>query len=540
MHRRSGIIEGKCDMIGKFANVSSLLKAGTIAGAAVAVTITGMPAIQNAFAAPVKIEAQQVPGFADVVAAVTPAVVSVRVQSRANPVNDDMTFNFGGPEGFNDLPDDHPLKRFFREFGEGDQRFGNQMPGRRNDHWNRDNRRADRHMKPRLRPTSQGSGFFITEDGYLVTNNHVIDGGTAFTVVMTDGTELDAKLIGRDPRTDLAVLKVDDKEKRKFTYVSFADEQKVRVGDWVVAVGNPFGLGGTVTAGIVSALGRDIGAGPYDDFLQVDAAVNRGNSGGPTFNLSGEVVGINTAIFSPSGGNVGIAFAIPASVAKDVVNQLMKGGDIARGWLGVKIEPVTADVAESLGLAEAAGALINEPQADSPGFKAGLKEGDVVTAVDGDPIKGPKELARKIGSMQPNKVVDLSVWRDGKSISVKVTLGKLPDDNKVASADPNMGGQNGADQQETPAEQTLDKLGIVVKPADDGNGVQITSVDPASDAADKGLKDGEKITSVNNQDVKTAADIQKVIDDAKAGGRKKALFQIQDQNGNRFVALDIG
>jgi len=526
-------------MIGKFANVSSLLKAGTIAGAAVAVTITGMPAIHSAFAAPVKIEAQQVPGFADVVAAVTPAVVSVRVQSRANPVNDDMSFNFGGPEGFNDLPDDHPLKRFFKEFGDGngDQQFGQRNPGQRNDnHWNH---RADKDMKPRLRPTSQGSGFFITEDGYLVTNNHVIDGGSAFTVVMTDGTELDAKLIGKDPRTDLAVLKVDD-AKRKFTYVGFAEDHKVRVGDWVVAVGNPFGLGGTVTAGIVSALGRDIGAGPYDDFLQVDAAVNRGNSGGPTFNLSGEVVGINTAIFSPSGGNVGIAFAIPASVAKDVVDQLMKGGDIARGWLGVKIEPVTADVAESLGLAEAAGALINEPQSDSPGFKAGLKEGDVVTAVDGDPIKGPKELARKIGSMQPNKVADLSVWRDGKSISVKVTLGKLPDEKTVASADPNLGGQNGNDEQETPAEQTLDKLGIVVSPADDGNGVQITSVDPESDAADKGLKNGEKITSVNNQDVKTAADIQKVIDEAKAGGRKKALFQIQDQNGNRFVALDIG
>ena len=526
-------------MISRIASVSSLLKAGTIAGAAVAVTVTGMPAIQNAFAEPVKIQAQAVPGFADVVAAVTPAVVSVRVQSRANPVNDDMTFNFGGPENFNDLPDDHPLKRFFREFGEQDQ-FGNQMPGqRRADRWQ--NRRDHRDQKPRLRPSSQGSGFFISEDGFLVTNNHVIDGGTAFTVVMTDGTELDAKLIGRDPRTDLAVLKVDDK--RKFTYVSFADEKKVRVGDWVVAVGNPFGLGGTVTAGIISALGRDIGAGPYDDFLQVDAAVNRGNSGGPTFNLSGEVVGINTAIFSPSGGNVGIAFAIPASVAKDVVAKLMADGEIARGWLGIKIEPVTSDVAEAIGLSEAAGALVNGQQnADSPGYKAGLQDGDVVTAVDGDPIKGPKELARKIGSMDPGKEIDLAVWRDGKSISVKVTLGKMEDETRVASADPrnSQGGSNGADEEQAPVEQTLDKLGLRVMPTGDGKGVQIVDVDPDSDAADKGLKAGEKITSVNNQDVKTAADIQKVIDDAKKDGRKKALFQIEDQNGNRFVALGLG
>ncbi len=522
-------------MISKLASVSTLLKTGTIAGAAVAITVTGMPAIQKAFAEPVKIQAQAVPGFADVVSAVTPAVVSVRVQSRANPVDDETSFNFGGQDNWNDLPDDHPLKRFFREFGGPDQ-FGDQMPGqRRADRW------QHRDHKPRLRPTSQGSGFFISEDGYLVTNNHVVDGGSAFTVVMNDGTELDAKLIGRDPRTDLAVLKVDDK--RKFTYVSFADDKKVRVGDWVVAVGNPFGLGGTVTAGIVSALGRDIGAGPYDDFLQVDAAVNRGNSGGPTFNLSGEVVGINTAIFSPSGGNVGIAFAIPASVAKDVVAKLMADGEIARGWLGIKIEPVTSDVAESLGLSQAEGALVNGQQNEaSPGFKAGLREGDVVTAVDGDPIKGPKELARKIGSMEPGKEVELSVWRDGKSQSVKVKLGKLEEDTRVASADPNQGGQNGGDDQgaQGETEQTLDQLGLRVSPADDGNGVQIVDVDPESDAADKGLKAGEKITSVNNQDVKSAADIQKVISDAKKDGRKKALFQIEDQNGNRFVALGLG
>jgi serine protease Do len=421
------------------------------------------------------------------------------------------------------------MKRFFREFGQGDQ-FGDQGP---NNHWRKFGNRND---KPRLRPTSQGSGFFISEDGYLVTNNHVVDGGSAFTVLLADGAELDAKLIGRDPRIDLAVLKVSDK--RKFSYVQFADDSKVRVGDWVVAVGNPFGFGGTVTAGIVSARSRDLG-GAYDDFLQIDAAVNRGNSGGPSFNLNGEVVGINTAIFSPNGGNAGIAFAIPASVAKGVVDKLIKDGDIRRGWLGVKIEPVTQDIADSLGLSEAAGALVNEPQAGSPGEKAGIKVGDVITAVDGDTVKGPKELARKIGSMDPGKQVDLSVWRDGKSISLKLTLGTLPSDPKMASTDPQQGGQND-NQQGSSAERTLDQLGLVVGPSDDGTGVQITDVNPDSDAADKGIKAGQKITSVNNQDVRSAEDIQKVVQDAKKDGRKKALFQIEDQNGNRFVALAIG
>jgi serine protease Do len=351
-------------------------------------------------------------------------------------------------------------------------------------------------------------------------------------VVLNDGTEMDAKLVGRDPRTDLAVLKVEGKQ--KFTYVKFADDSKARVGDWVVAVGNPFGLGGTVTAGIISARSRELG-GAYDDYIQVDAAVNRGNSGGPTFNLSGEVVGINTAIFSPSGGNVGIAFAIPASVAKGVVDKLIKGGDIKRGWLGVKIEPVTKDIADSLGLAEAAGALVNEPQSGSPGEKAGIQPGDVITAVDGDPVKNPKELARKIGDMDPGKTVDVSVWRDGKSVSVKVTLGQLPTDERVAAARPD-GGDN-EDNGQT-AEQVLDQLGLAVTPAD--GGVEITDVNPDSDAADKGLKAGQKITSVNNHEVSNASDIQRVIEQAKKDGRKRALFQIQDRDGNRFVALPIG
>src|SRR6185312_260997 len=316
------------------AAVASIAVAGAIGLGAV--TSGTIPVLADA----VRVEAPQVPGFADVVERVSPAVVSVRVKAKANQTASNEEGFFSGPRGFENLPDDHPMKRFFRQF----RGFGDQDGPR-------GNRYRDRHP----RPVAQGSGFFISEDGYLVTNNHVVDGGTSFTVVTNDGKELDAKLIGADPRTDLAVLKVDGNN--KFTYVEFADDGKVRVGDWVVAVGNPFGLAGTVTAGIVSARGRDIGAGPYDDFIQIDAAVNRGNSGGPTFNLSGQVVGVNTAIFSPSGGNVGIAFAIPASTAKDVVKDLMKSGTVDRGWIGVQIQPVDKDIAESLGMADTKGAL---------------------------------------------------------------------------------------------------------------------------------------------------------------------------------------
>ncbi|MDI7861245.1 Do family serine endopeptidase [Rhizobiaceae bacterium n13] len=500
-----------------------ILQSSAVAGLAVVMLSTGVPAqIAQSYADAVRVDAPQVPGFANVVAAVSPAVVSVRVQSNVQPVADDgnQSFNFGG-RGFDDLPDDHPLKRFFREFGgPGGGDRAERGPGHRGE------------GKPHLRPTSQGSGFFISEDGYIVTNNHVVADGQAFTVVMNDGTELDAKLIGKDPRTDLAVLKVDDK--RKFTYVQFADDDKVRVGDWVVAVGNPFGLGGTVTAGIVSARGRDIGSGPYDDYIQVDAAVNRGNSGGPTFNLNGEVVGINTAIFSPSGGNVGIAFAIPASTAKDVVADLMKDGKVDRGWLGVQIQPVTKDIAESIGLSDASGALVVEPQENSPGLKAGIKEGDVITAVNGETIKDARDLAKRIATFAPGTKVDVSIWRDGKAESLAVTLGELPTDQKQASADEDS-------QQETApsTEKALAGLGVTVAPAEDGKGVAIMSVDPDSDAADKGLKEGEKITSVNNQAVASASDIQKVIEQAGKDGRKKALFQIESEGGSRFVALPI-
>lgn len=506
----------------------TILKNSTAAGLAAVMLAGALPVVvAPAYAEPVKVEAAQVPSFADVVEAVSPAVVSVRVQSNVEQTADSSNFSFGfGGRSFEDLPDDHPLKRFFKEFGGPDgEQYGQRQPDRM------PHGRGD--GKGRLRPISQGSGFFISEDGYIVTNNHVVDDGSAFTIVMNDGKELDAKLVGKDSRTDLALLKVEN-PKQKFTYVTFAEDENMRVGDWVVAVGNPFGLGGTVTAGIISARGRDIGSGPYDDYIQIDAAVNRGNSGGPDFNLAGEVVGINTAIFSPSGGNVGIAFAIPASVAKDVIEKLKDGGTVERGWLGVQIQPVTQDIADSLGLSEASGALVVAPQAGSPGGKAGIKQGDVITAVNGEPVKDPRDLAKRIAAFDPGTTVDVSIWREGKASSLKVELGQLPSEQALAGPE----SQNGEPQ--APAtEQALAGMGLSVTPAEDGKGLTIVDVDPDSDAADKGMKAGEKITSVNNQSVATADDVLKVLEQAKKDGRTKALFQIESENGSRFVALPI-
>ena len=472
-----------------------------------AVTSGSLPVL----AEPVRVDGPQAPGFADIVERVSPAVVSVRVKAKMQPANDrGPGFFFNGP-GFEDLPDDHPLKRFFREF-RGD-RFGG--PGGR----------PERHG--RARPVSQGSGFFISEDGYLVTNNHVIDGGSEFTVLMDDGTELDATLIGSDPRTDLAVMKVE--EARKFTYVDFADDAKVRVGDWVVAVGNPFGLGGTVTAGIVSARGRDIGAGPYDDFIQIDAAVNRGNSGGPAFNLNGEVVGINTAIFSPSGGNVGIAFAIPASIAKEVITDLIEDGNVERGWLGVQIQPVTPDIAESLGLAEQKGALVTEPQADSPALAAGIKAGDVIVDVDGTQIDSPRALARLIGGMAPGTSTEVTVWRNGATEKLTVKLTEMPGVEKMARAE----------TPDTDDGALLDDFGLTVAASGDGNGVVVTDVDPGSDAADRGIRTGDIIVAVNSSPVDSAAAVEAAVAEASRAGRKAVLFQLQRDDTNRFVALPV-
>jgi serine protease Do len=458
----------------------------------------------------VSVEAPSAPSFADIVEKVSPAVVSVRVKTDVQPQVSAQEYFFGG-QGFQDLPDNSPLKQFFRRFG---QQHG--MPG------------PQQHQgKGHLRPIAQGSGFFISSDGYIVTNDHVVKEGQAYTVVLNDGTEMDAKLIGTDPRTDLAVLKVDSS--RKFTYVQFADDSKTRVGDWVVAVGNPFGLGGTVTAGIVSARGRNIGAGPYDDFLQIDAAVNRGNSGGPAFNLSGQVVGVNTAIYTPSGGNVGIAFAIPSSIAKQVVDQLMEHGTVKRGWLGVQIQPVTKDIAASLGLKDAHGALVAEPQDNSPAAKVGLKSGDVITAVNGNEVKNPRDLAMTIAGIIPGSEAKITYWRDGKTQEANVKIGVLPKMQQQAS--------NDTGQQNNASPTQLDNFGLALQPATDGSGVTVADVASGSVADDHGIQPGDEITSVNSTDVSNVGDVQKQIASAEKSGRKAVLFGIKRDGSNNFVAL---
>ena len=468
----------------------------------------------------------QLPSFADVADRVKPAVVSVRVKIEA-PAQQQQGFGIpglpgqgGDLPGLDQLPDDHPLKRFFRQFGQGGQ--GGEQ-------------RGQRRGGPRQFGMSQGSGFFISGDGYVVTNNHVVSTAKEVELVQDGGETLKAKVVGTDPRTDLALLKVDG-DRKDWPHVTFADTKQTRVGDWVIAVGNPFGLGGTVTAGIVSARGRDIGAGPYDDFLQIDAAVNRGNSGGPTFNLRGEVVGVNTAIYSPSGGNVGIAFSIPAEVVTDIVAKLKDGGVVERGFIGVQIQPVTDDIAESLGMKKAEGALVAEAQSGQPGEKAGLKSGDVILKVNGETIPQARDLSRKIASFKPGAKVELTYWRGGKEETTSLTLAKLPD-QQTASADGEDGG-SGAE----PASAA--KLGIRVQPAarvagSGDKGLVVTDVDDSGSAAGK-LQQGDVILEVGGKEVTSARDVSSSLDAAQKDGKKTVLLRIKRSDATRFVAIEIG
>ena len=371
---------------------------------------------------------------------------------------------------------------------------------------------------------AQGSGFFISADGYIVTNNHVVDHATEVTVTTSDGKTLAAKVIGTDPKTDLALLKV--KDSGTYPFVKFAPHTP-RVGDWVIAVGNPFGLGGTVTAGIVSARGRDIGSGPYDDFIQIDAPVNHGNSGGPTFNTEGDVVGVNTAIFSPSGGSVGIGFAIAGDVVQNVVDQLKNGGAVARGWLGVEIQPVTQDIADSLGLKTASGALVAKENKDAPAAQAGVKIGDVVTAVNGETVADSRDLARRIADLGPKKSAELTIWRNGAQQTISVTLGTMPNDkeamNDLGTSKPDAG------------QASVAKLGLTLEHGKDG--VTITDVDPNSAAADRGLQQGDVILEASGKAVERPAEVAQAFDAARADGRKSVLLRVKSGDNVRFVAL---
>jgi len=443
-------------------------------------------------------------GFADIVAKVKPAVIAVRVKVD----NGSATTGFGNSR---DIPPG--LREFFRRFGMPDLPHG--MP-----------RRGGRNLI-----TGQGSGFFISADGYAVTNNHVVDKAESVEVKTDDGKTHKAKVIGTDPRTDLALIKV---EGGSFPYVKLA-EQTPRIGDWVLAVGNPFGLSSTVTAGIVSARGRDIGASAYDDFIQIDAPVNKGNSGGPAFDVDGNVIGVNTAIFSPSGGSVGIAFAIPANTVRSVVTQLKEHGMVTRGWIGVTIQQVTDDIADGLGLKTAQGALVTEPQPDSPAAEAGIKAGDVITAVNGEAVKDPRELARMIGAMSPDTAVKLSIVRDGSEKTVTLKLDKMPKQLE-AKAKP------GADNDGGTAD--LGKLGLTLAPANrvagaGDEGVVVTDVDSAGAAAEHGFATGDVILEVAGKKVSTPADVRKEISSVRKDGKRTVLMRVKKGNSSRFVALPV-
>jgi serine protease Do len=445
--------------------------------------------------------------FADIVDRVKPAVVSVKVKlSDADQVDDEDS---DGIPGLPDIPKNSPFYRFFRHFGMPDNNDGQ-------DHSDR----SPRHHFTQ----AQGSGFFISGDGYIVTNNHVVDHASEVTVTTSEGKSMPAKVIGVDSKTDLALLKAEGSD---FPYVSFAAHTP-RVGDWVIAVGNPFGLGGTVTAGIVSARGRDIGSGPYDDFLQIDAPVNHGNSGGPTFNAEGEVVGVNTAIFSPSGGSVGIGFAIASDVVQNVVQQLKESGSVTRGWIGVQIQNVTADLADDLGLKETTGALVAAAQKDSPAAAAGVKSGDVITAVDGETVADPHDLARRIAALGPKKTVKLAIIRNGSPMTIDVTLGTMPAD-KTANAETRNSDDAGG--------SALAKLGLTLRPAHGQDGVVVADVDPDGAAADKGLKQGDVILEVAGKSVSRPADVAQAIDAAKSDGKKSVLVRVKSNDGEHYLTL---
>jgi serine protease Do len=487
-----------------------LIMLATVANLGIAAAVVGVspqsrvPSFPTAAAAE---SAQRPVGFGEIVEKVKPAVISVRVKVDASAESSSL-------EGNLPFPPNSPMERFFRRFG---------MPDLNPEKGQQPNRRS---------VTGQGSGFFITADGYAVTNNHVVDKANTVEVVTDDGKSLGAKVIGTDSRTDLALIKVEGRS--DFPHVTFADKAP-RIGDWVVAVGNPFGLGGTVTAGIVSARGRDIGSGPYDDYIQIDAPINKGNSGGPAFNTNGDVIGVNTAIVSPSGGSVGIGFDIPAPTAKMIVAQLKEHGHVDRAWLGVQVQPVSADIADSLGLKQAKGAIVDEPQANSPAVRAGIKAGDVITAVNGKPVNDSRSLARTIGMMAPDTSVKLTVVQQGEVKDMTVTLGQMPTE-KTAMNDTDSSHQSGSN---------VPHLGLTLAPAQDvagagGTGLAVVNVDPAGAAAQRGIQTGDVILDVGGKAVSSGSDLTNALQSAKASGRPDVLVRVKTSDATRFVALPTG
>jgi serine protease Do len=468
-------------------------------------------------------------GIADVAERVIDAVVNISTSQTIEAKG-------GGERGVvPQLPPGSPFEEFFDDFfknhrGPGGGPKGGEKGG---------DKSGD--LQPR-KTNSLGSGFIVDTSGIVVTNNHVIADADEINVIMNDGTKIKAELVGVDKKTDIAVLKF--KSPKPLTSVKFGDSDKLRLGEWVVAIGNPFSLGGTVTAGIVSARNRDINSGPYDSYIQTDAAINRGNSGGPLFNLDGEVIGVNTLIISPSGGSIGIGFAVPSKTVAGVVDQLRQFGELRRGWLGVRIQGVTEEIAESLNIKPARGALIAGVEDKGPAKPAGIEPGDVVVKFDGKDIKEPKDLSRIVADTAVGKEVDVVIIRKGAEETRKVVLGRLEDGEKAVQAS-----AKGQPEPEKPVTQkalgldlaTLSKdLRSRYKIKDSVKGVIITNVDGTSDAAEKRLSPGEVIVEVAQEAVSNAADVKKRVDQLKKDGKKSVLLLVANADGElRFVALSV-
>lgn len=446
----------------------------------------------------------QLPSFADVVEQVSPAVVNISISGKP-------TGSFSGP-GFS-FPPGSPFEEFFfRHFGH---------PGDTN-----------RSQRPTRKFHAQGSGFIVSSEGMVVTNYHVVKDADEITVVMHDGEQYQAQVKGVDEKTDLALLQIEVDE--ELAYVEFGNSDQARVGDWVLAIGNPFGLGGSATTGIVSARGRDIRSGPLDDFLQIDAPINRGNSGGPLFNAQGEVVGVNTAIFSPNGGNVGIGFAIPSNMAKQVVAQLDENGFVERGWLGIYIQQMTEDIAESLELGSTEGALVANVIEDSPAQRSGLRPGDVVMKYDGQLVKRTRDLPRLVSATKPNSTVDIEIWRNGERLDLQVNISASNETQELASTTDGVDqkGRLGLSLQELTPE-VRDQYDIDEAVA----GVIIAAVEPNSPAFEKGLRRGDVIKQVGDVLIDDVPAAIKAVKQAKKTGKDNVLLLIERRGQDRFVAV---
>ncbi len=446
-------------------------------------------------------------GFADVVERVTPAVVNVTVAQEAAPV-------MSMPDG--QMPDEgSPLYEFFKRFGDVDEM---PFPG------------------PRQRE-GEGSGFIIDSKGHIVTNNHVVEGASRIEVTLNDGQKYEAEVIGRDAKTDLALIKIDTTD--SLPHVDLGDSRGARVGDWVLAVGNPFGLGGSVNAGIISARGRDINSGPYDDYIQIDAPINRGNSGGPLFDARGVVIGVNTAIFSPSGGNIGIGFAIPAETAAEIVADLKTKGHVDRGWLGVQIQPVTEEIAASLGLPETRGVLVADVISGTPAQAAGLRSGDVILQAADEPMEDYRDLTKLIASIDAGTRIDVVLYRSGDTLTVPVTIGEMPSedlaqassDNEPAGDEPSIGLYLAPLTPELRAERGLDA---------DTRGVLVARVAPGSPAQAAGIQAGSLISMVGQQAVTKPSQVVEAVKKAAASDRPSVLLRVEQDGEQRFVAVPIG